>query len=140
MWRGIPVPRDRDGDGDELSQAVLPPEYVHGLPPRRGHVRLDSLPLPFERARTDLSSRRLTCVYLATKTENFPISIDAFAGRVKRSPNDVLVLEFLVSQSLRFEYKVHHAHLALQGLIIDMQVRVSPHPSSFSPLQVLISL
>ncbi|GAA6002893.1 hypothetical protein JCM10207_001885 [Rhodosporidiobolus poonsookiae] len=63
----------------------------------------------------------LTCVFLATKTENFPISIDAFASRVKTPPSDILALEFLVSQSLRFEYKVHHAHLALQGLILDMQ-------------------
>ncbi|GAA5977908.1 hypothetical protein JCM11641_004326 [Rhodosporidiobolus odoratus] len=63
----------------------------------------------------------LTCVFLATKTENFPISIDTFAGRVKTPPSDILSLEFLVSQSLSFEYKVHHAHLALQGLLLDMQ-------------------
>ncbi|BGP16969.1 hypothetical protein JCM10213_007415 [Rhodosporidiobolus nylandii] len=63
----------------------------------------------------------LTCVFLATKTENFSISIDTFAGRVKEPPSVILSLEFLVSQSLRFEYKVHHAHLALQGLILDMQ-------------------
>ncbi|GAA5836634.1 hypothetical protein JCM11251_002683 [Rhodosporidiobolus azoricus] len=63
----------------------------------------------------------LTCLFLSTKTENCPVSIDTFASWVKKTPEDILSLEFLVSQSLRFEYKVHHAHLALQGLILDMQ-------------------
>ena len=65
---------------------------------------------------------RLTCVFLATKTENFPISIDSFSARVKTPPVDILSLEFLVSQSLKFEYKVHHAHLALNGILLDLQV------------------
>ncbi|BGO92177.1 hypothetical protein NBRC10512_000908 [Rhodotorula toruloides] len=63
----------------------------------------------------------LTCVFLATKTENLPTSIDTFAARVKTPPADILSLEFLVSQSLNFEYKVHHAHLALSGLVLDLQ-------------------
>ncbi|GAA6012916.1 hypothetical protein JCM11491_006225 [Sporobolomyces phaffii] len=63
----------------------------------------------------------LTCVFLATKTENFPISVDSFSARVKTPPVDILSLEFLVSQSLKFEYKVHHAHLALNGILLDLQ-------------------
>ncbi|GAA5934803.1 TFIIH complex kinase subunit CCL1 [Sporobolomyces koalae] len=63
----------------------------------------------------------LTCVFLATKTENFPISIDAFSSRVKTAPVEILSLEFLVSQSLKFEYKVHHAHLGLNGILLDLQ-------------------
>ncbi|BGP25370.1 cyclin H [Rhodotorula toruloides] len=63
----------------------------------------------------------LTCVFLTTKTEDFPTSIDTFAARVKTPPADILSLEFLVSQSLHFEYKVHHAHLALSGLVLDLQ-------------------
>ncbi|GAA6032556.1 hypothetical protein JCM8097_004814 [Rhodosporidiobolus ruineniae] len=74
----------------------------------------------------------LTCVFLATKTENFPISIDAFASRVKKTPDDVLSFEFLVSQALKFEYKVHHAHLALQGLILDMQASASADLSALT--------
>ena len=66
-------------------------------------------------------SFRLTCVFLATKTENYAVSIDSFASKLKTQPEDVLSLEFLVSQSLRFEYKVHHAHLALAGVILDLQ-------------------
>lgn len=66
---------------------------------------------------------RLTSVFLATKTENHPISIDTFASKTKSKPEDILSLEFLVSQSLRFEYKVHHAHLAGYGLSLDLEVR-----------------
>ncbi|BGP40863.1 hypothetical protein JCM10450v2_004867 [Rhodotorula kratochvilovae] len=70
--------------------------------------------------------RRLTCVFLATKTENCGITIDMFAGRVKVEPASILALEFLVSQSLHFEYKIHHAHLALSGLVLDMQTAGVP--------------
>ncbi|KAK4054194.1 hypothetical protein OIV83_001220 [Microbotryomycetes sp. JL201] len=68
----------------------------------------------------------LTCVFLATKTENCPCSIDSFASKVKTPTEDILSLEFLVSQSLRFEYKVHHAHLAAGGLLLDMQTASIP--------------
>ncbi|GAA6051471.1 hypothetical protein JCM3770_004548 [Rhodotorula araucariae] len=71
----------------------------------------------------------LTCVFLATKTENCSITVDAFAGRVKVAPADILALEFLVSQSLHFEYKIHHAHLALSGLVLDMQTAGVPSTS-----------
>ncbi|KPV77706.1 uncharacterized protein RHOBADRAFT_51524 [Rhodotorula graminis WP1] len=76
----------------------------------------------------------LTCVFLATKTENFAISIDTFAAKVKVLPADILALEFLVSQSLHFEYKVHHAHLALSGLVLDMQTTGVPSSSIASAL------
>ena len=66
---------------------------------------------------------RLTSLFLATKTENHLISIDTFAGKIKTTPEEILSLEFLVSQSLHFEYKVHHAHLAGHGLSLDMEVR-----------------
>ncbi|KAI5479387.1 cyclin H [Pseudohyphozyma bogoriensis] len=68
----------------------------------------------------------LTCVFLATKTENFPVSIDSFSSRIKSSPEDILSLEFLVSQSLKFEYKVHHAHVAAYGLSVDMKAGGDP--------------
>ena len=84
-------------------------------------------------SRVDVS-HRLTCVFLATKTENFPISIDTFSSRVKTPPTDILSLEFLVSQSLKFEYKVHHAHLALNGILLDLQVPLSLLSISNLPL------
>ncbi|GAA6061324.1 hypothetical protein JCM10212_003214 [Sporobolomyces blumeae] len=75
----------------------------------------------------------LTCVFLATKTENFPISIDTFSARVKTPPTEILSLEFLVSQSLRFEYKVHHAHLALSGVLLDLQSATTIDPTRIAP-------
>lgn len=77
------------------------------------------------------SVHRLTCVFLATKTENHPISIDSFSSKTRTTPDDILSLEFLISQSLRFEYKVHHAHLAASGLLLDMQVMSHNLPLPF---------
>ncbi|KAA1117486.1 hypothetical protein PGT21_008953 [Puccinia graminis f. sp. tritici] len=64
----------------------------------------------------------LTCLFLATKTENTLISIDSFASRIPKTTNgDVLALEFLVTQLLKFQFKVHHAHLAARGIYLDLQ-------------------
>ncbi|KAH9466075.1 hypothetical protein MJO29_007749 [Puccinia striiformis f. sp. tritici] len=64
----------------------------------------------------------LTCLFLATKTENTSISIDSFASRIPKTTNeDVLALEFLVAQSLKFQFKVHHSHLAARGIYLDLQ-------------------
>ncbi|KAL1917324.1 uncharacterized protein VTP21DRAFT_4980 [Calcarisporiella thermophila] len=64
----------------------------------------------------------LTCIYLATKTQNNHISIDDFLKDIPRtSSDDVLGLEFVVSQGLRFHFAVHHPYLPLHGLFLDMQ-------------------
>ncbi|KAF8622235.1 hypothetical protein AX15_007175 [Amanita polypyramis BW_CC] len=64
----------------------------------------------------------LTALFLATKTTNNPISIDAYASHIpKTTPSDVLDLEFLVAQSLGFEFAVWHAHRALWGIWLDLQ-------------------
>ncbi|KAG1716556.1 hypothetical protein ID866_608 [Astraeus odoratus] len=56
----------------------------------------------------------LTALFLATKTTNNPISIDSYTSNIpKTSQSDVLDLEFLVAQSLNFEFAVWHAHRAL---------------------------
>ncbi|MBW0539554.1 hypothetical protein O181_079269 [Austropuccinia psidii MF-1] len=69
----------------------------------------------------------LTCLFLATKTENTSISIQSFSSRIPKTSNeDVLALEFLVAQSLRFQFKVHHAHLAARGIYLDLQHSSSP--------------
>ncbi|KNZ45519.1 hypothetical protein VP01_802g4 [Puccinia sorghi] len=45
-----------------------------------------------------------------------------FASRIPKTTNeDVLALEFLVAQSLKFQFKVHHAHLAARGIYLDLQ-------------------
>ncbi|KAF9229451.1 cyclin-like protein [Gyrodon lividus] len=64
----------------------------------------------------------LTALFLATKTTNNPISLDSYTSNIPRtSPSDVLDLEFLIAQSLSFEFAVWHAHRALWGLWLDLQ-------------------
>ncbi|KAJ1675753.1 hypothetical protein EV182_000651 [Spiromyces aspiralis] len=68
-----------------------------------------------------------TCVYLATKTENSFISIDDFVKPLAKSKitnEDVLRYEFVVSQSLQFEFAVHHPYRPAYGLYLDMQAYV----------------
>lgn len=69
---------------------------------------------------------RLTALFLATKTTNHPIALEAYTSRIpKTAPNDVLDLEFLVAQSLSFDFTIWHAHRALWGLWLDLQVSLS---------------
>lgn len=77
----------------------------------------------------------MTCLFLATKTENQMITIDNFTHKIPNCTNqDVLSLEFLVAQSLKFQFKVHHADLAGRGLMLDMQVRKVPSANDRSSL------
>lgn len=72
---------------------------------------------------------RLTCLFLSTKTENHTITIDNFTSKIPKCSNaDVLSLEFLVAQSLKFQFKVHHADLAGRGMMLDMQVGYRARP------------
>ncbi|KAI0257570.1 cyclin-like protein [Lactifluus subvellereus] len=64
----------------------------------------------------------LTALFLATKTTNHPISLESYTSNIPRTnPSDVLDLEFLVAQSLAFEFAVWHAHRALWGIWLDIQ-------------------
>ncbi|ETW87303.1 hypothetical protein HETIRDRAFT_239926, partial [Heterobasidion irregulare TC 32-1] len=64
----------------------------------------------------------LTALFLATKTTNHPISLEAYTSNIPRTvPSDVLDLEFLIAQSLAFEFAVWHTHRALWGLWLDVQ-------------------
>jgi len=63
----------------------------------------------------------LTALFLATKTTNNPIPLDEYARRCRTTPAEVLNIEFLLAQSLRFEFAVWHAHRALWGILLDMQ-------------------
>ncbi|KAN0100741.1 Cyclin-like protein [Tylopilus felleus] len=64
----------------------------------------------------------LTALFLATKTTNNPISLDSYTSNIPRTTtSDVLDLEFLVAQSLNFEFAVWHSHRALWGLWLDLQ-------------------
>ncbi|KAG6879743.1 hypothetical protein C0992_012346 [Termitomyces sp. T32_za158] len=71
----------------------------------------------------------LTALFLATKTTNNPISLETYTTHIPRTaPSDVLDLEFLVAQSLGFEFAVWHAHRALWGIILDMQNHLGSLP------------
>ncbi|KAJ8494883.1 hypothetical protein ONZ51_g2003 [Trametes cubensis] len=64
----------------------------------------------------------LTALFLATKTTNHPISLESYASQIPRTaPSDVLDLEFLVAQSLGFDFAVWHSHRALWGIWLDVQ-------------------
>ncbi|KZT30374.1 cyclin-like protein [Neolentinus lepideus HHB14362 ss-1] len=70
----------------------------------------------------------LTALFLAAKTSNQPIPIDAYTSRIpKTSPSDVLDLEFLVAQSLGFEFTIWHSYRALWGIWLDIQ-SLPDHP------------
>ena len=80
---------------------------------------------PFKRWSINPSSCRLTALFLATKTTNNPISLEAYVTHIpKTAPKDVLDLEFLVAQSLNFEFAVWHAHRSLWGIWLDIQVQM----------------
>lgn len=78
---------------------------------------------------------RLTALFLATKTTNNPISLDSYAAHIpKTDPADVLELEFLVAQSLGFDFAVWHPHRALWGAWLDLQVSEPRMFLAFVPL------
>ncbi|KAI0307791.1 cyclin-like protein [Multifurca ochricompacta] len=70
----------------------------------------------------------LTALFLATKTTNHPISLESYTSNIPRTnPSDVLDLEFLVAQSLAFEFAVWHAHRAFWGIWLDEISQAPPH-------------
>ncbi|WVR09558.1 hypothetical protein IAU60_006627 [Kwoniella sp. DSM 27419] len=68
-----------------------------------------------------------TCLFLAAKTTNYPVLMDQFTPRFsKLTPADILDTEFVVAQSLGFEFWVRGAEKALRGWGLDMQNQPSP--------------
>jgi cyclin H len=64
----------------------------------------------------------LTCLFLATKSENERVSIDEFGKNLLLpSTTGVLNQEFTVSQGLKFQYYVHHPYRPAYGFFLDMQ-------------------
>ncbi|KAG8756751.1 hypothetical protein FRC14_002678 [Serendipita sp. 396] len=77
----------------------------------------------------------LTTLFLAAKTTNNPISLEAYVAQLpKTSPSDVLDLEFLVAQSLSFEFAVWHAHRALWGIWLDLQTLPDVRPEAIKDI------
>lgn len=81
----------------------------------------------------------ITCIFLASKAENYPLNLADFARKLAGKSNDAAVIdenkrtvldfEFLVSQSLQFEYAVTGAQRALYGLVLDLQSLKEDGPS-----------
>jgi hypothetical protein len=123
--RDVSISRGSRGYCCVLSETVLFEEYRHGLAPKKCNVRPSSSLHPVSQAKWRFFSSRLTALFLATKTTNNPISLEAYTSHIpKTASSDVLDLEFLVAQSLNFEFVVWHAHRALWGIWLDIQVSV----------------
>ncbi|MCO5596176.1 hypothetical protein L7F22_050236 [Adiantum nelumboides] len=88
----------------------------------------------------------LTCLFLAAKAESHAIPLRHFATKLAgKEQNPKIIaeniktvqdLEFLVSQSLSFEYTVHGAHRALHGFMLDFQT-LQPAPSTDTMAAIL---
>lgn len=77
----------------------------------------------------------LTALFLAAKTTNQPISLDAYTSAIpKTSPSDVLDLEFLVAQSLSFEFAVWPAFRAVWGIWLDLQSLPDTRPEAIKDI------
>jgi cyclin H len=65
---------------------------------------------------------RPTCLFLAAKTTNFPVPVDVFIKKFsKMSQADILDTEFLVAQSLGFEFWIRGPEKALRGWALELQ-------------------
>ncbi|KAI3403862.2 hypothetical protein KGF56_003292 [Candida oxycetoniae] len=70
-----------------------------------------------------------TCIFLAAKSENYFISIDSFVKALKGvQAADILNLEFILLQSLKFTLLVHHPIRPLYGFFLDFQAELL-HPA-----------
>lgn len=70
---------------------------------------------------------RPTCLFLAAKTTNNPVPIDVFVSKLQGfKATDVLDLEFLVAQSLGFEFWVRGAERAVRGWALELQDQPTP--------------
>jgi len=122
--RYVSIPGRGGGYGYFVPQAILSQEHSDGLAPEECDVCGCFSCFFWLQAETNLRDR-LTALFLATKTTNNPISLETYTTHIpKTAPSDVLDLEFLIAQSLNFEFTVWHAHRALWGIWLDLQVSI----------------
>ncbi len=85
-----------------------------------------------------LVSYQANTLFLATKTTNNPISLETYTTHIKSTTaSDVLDLEFLVAQSLGFEFSVWHAHRALWAYGWTSRWVYSLNQAVWSPTSIL---
>lgn len=77
---------------------------------------------------------RLTCVYLASKVEEFNVSINQFVGNLKgdreKFANIILTFELLLMDKLNYHLLIHNPYRPMEGLFIDLKVRVQQNELS----------
>ncbi|XP_048750256.1 cyclin-H-like [Ostrea edulis] len=69
----------------------------------------------------------LTCVYLASKVEEFNVSITQFVGNLKgdreKFANTILTFELLLMDKLNYHLLIHNPYRPMEGLFIDLKTR-----------------
>jgi len=81
----------------------------------------------------------VTCVYLATKVEEFNVSINQFVANVKgdreKAIEIILNLELLLMQQLNFDLAVYNPFRPIEGFLIDIKTRYPQlhDPERFRP-------
>lgn len=90
-------------------------------------LAFQNTPTLSEATKQELTTSRPTALFLAAKTTNHPVPIEAFVAKLKGfEPSDVLDLEFLVAQSLGFEFWVRGADKPLRGWYLEFQDQAIP--------------
>ncbi|PGH32870.1 cyclin H [[Emmonsia] crescens] len=82
-------------------------------------------------------------LFLATKTENYYMSLRSFAEHIPNStPEDIIAPEFLLTQGLRFTFDVRHPFRSLEGGIMELNAiaRGEGAPGPHHPEQVAAGL
>ncbi|PGH09002.1 hypothetical protein AJ79_05797 [Helicocarpus griseus UAMH5409] len=82
-------------------------------------------------------------LFLATKTENYYMSLRSFAEHIPNStPEDIIAPEFLLTQGLRFTFDVRHPFRSLEGGIMELNAIAQGEgaPGPHHPEQTAASL
>lgn len=60
-------------------------------------------------------------LFLATKTDNYYLSLSSFAEQIPNStPEDIIAPEFLLTQGLRYTFDVRHPFRGLEGGVMEL--------------------
>lgn len=65
----------------------------------------------------------LTCLYLATKTNDHYVPLDKFCSTMRIDQSEILGLEFIVCQVVRWDLYVWLPYKPLHGFVLDMEAR-----------------
>ncbi|XP_072387025.1 cyclin-H [Diabrotica undecimpunctata] len=73
----------------------------------------------------------VTCIYLASKVEEFNVSIQQFVANIKgdrdKATDIILNNELLLMEQLNFHLSIHNPYRPVEGLLIDIKTRTNLH-------------